>query len=731
MPVGQPKTDGEQRDTLEGTVLKVVFRNEENGYTVAQIKARGHDESVTVVGNCAAVWDGEDVRAVGSWVRHPRHGYQFQADELTCLAPVTTAGIERYLASGMIKGIRKELARRLVEKFGDKTLDVIENESKKLEQVEGIGKMRRDQIKESWDEQRAVRDIMIFLQGHGIGSGQAMRIYKAYGADAVGVIHSNPYRLAQDVWGIGFLTADKIALNMGIEHDSDVRARAGIVHVLQTVTDDGHCFYPRELLIEEGEKLLGIEAAKLEDAVEFCLQNRLLVQQGPNLYHSETYAAETTVAECVSRLMTATASFDPIVVEKAVPWAEKRMGIDFDPGQARALEMAMREKVGIITGGPGVGKTTIVRALVDVFNRRKLTIMLAAPTGRAAKRMEEATHHEAKTIHRTLRFDPELRDFEHNAANPLEVDVVILDEVSMMDIHITAALFQALPEEVMLIMVGDVDQLPSVGPGNVLRDLIESDMIPCVRLNRIFRQADRSWIVQNAHRVNSGEPIDLPSDDGDADFYFVNVTEPDDVVEHMKHLVSKRIPQRFGFQSNRDIQVLSPMRRNQLGTVNLNGILQELLNPEGNSVERFGRIYREGDRLMQMRNNYDKGVYNGDIGIVERVEHDKEVVIVSFDGRRIGYEMKELDELELAYACSIHKSQGSEYPAVVVLMTTQHYRMLQRNLLYTAITRGRKLVVLVGSHKAVSIAIGNDQIVQRRTGLKERVQALLREDPGL
>jgi exodeoxyribonuclease V alpha subunit len=728
MPADSPADADSKTEELQGVIDRIVFRNEENGYTVCKIKAKGHPETVTVVGNCAAAWEGEHLMATGEWTRHPRHGYQFLAGSITCLAPATPGGIERYLASGMIKGIRKELARRLVEKFGDQTLEIIEKESRKLEQVEGIGTMRREMIKRSWDEQKAVRDIMIFLQGHGIGTGQAMRIYKQYGNDAVAVIRKNPYRLAQDVWGIGFLTADKVALSLGIEVESEIRARAGLIHVMQVITDEGHCFCPRELLVEESERLLEIGSEKLEAAIDYCLNNQMLVAEGSNLYSALTYESEQIVAQSIARLMSEQSGFKPIVVDKAVPWSESRMKISFSNSQSEALRMAMREKVCIITGGPGVGKTTIVRALVDVFQRRKLRILLAAPTGRAAKRMEEATSHEAKTIHRTLKYSPEVHGFEHDRGKPLEVDVIILDEVSMMDIHLTAALLDALPDETMLVLVGDIDQLPSVGPGNVLRDLIGTDMIPFQRLNTIFRQSERSWIVHNAHRVNEGEPLELPEQDQDSDFHLITAADPEDAIARMLDLVSKRIPRQFGLDARADIQVLTPMRRNQLGTINLNAILQEKLNPSGHAIERFGRSYREGDRLIQMRNNYDKGVFNGDIGIISGIDSEGEKLVVRIDGREVEYELSEMDELDHAYACSIHKSQGSEYPAVVVVMTTQHYRMLQRNLLYTAITRGRMLVCLITSHKAVNIAIRNDQIVQRRTGLTEKVQVLLRAE---
>ncbi len=724
-PKPAPPPPDTEAESLIGVVDTVVFHSEETLYTVCRVKIQGQRDTATVVGNCAAVWVGETLRATGEWTRHPQHGFQFRADSIVCVPPTSSRGIERYLASGMIRGIGKELARRLVKKFGEQALHIIEKESRRLEEVEGIGPTRRRMIKESWAENQGVRDIMIFLQGHGIGAGQAARIYRRYGDQSVALIKQDPYRLCREVWGVGFKTADGLAMNMGIPPRSEVRARAGIIYVLETMTDEGHCYCPIADLLLKAEDLLDIPVETLTAALTVEVHERRLTKENDRVYLSYLYKAECEAAEKLRQLMRTRSAFKPIIVEKAVPWASRRMKLDFAPRQREALEMALREKVAIMTGGPGVGKTTIIRALVEVFSARGLGVCLAAPTGRAAKRMEEATHRPAKTIHRLLKYQPQTGQFEHDADNPLDGHVFILDEVSMIDIRLMRDFLIALPNQSCLVLVGDIDQLPSVGPGNVLRDLIHSDRVPCTKLDTIFRQESGGWIIRNAHRVNEGEWLETPSPASGtmSDFYFIEKQEPETVINAMLSLVTERIPRRFGFDPMNDVQVLTPMRRNQLGAENLNAVLQDHLNPSGEAVERYGRKYRRRDRVMQIRNNYDKDVFNGDIGHIARVDKEEARVLVDFDGRKIGYDVTELDELVHAYACTIHKSQGSEYPAVVILMTTQHFKLLQRNLLYTAITRGKKLVCLVGSRKALFIAIKNNEIRLRRTGLRERIVA--------
>lgn len=727
MTTPPPTTEPAEPAAVTGTVESIVFRNDETGYTVCTVKTHGgtraREEFVTVVGSCAAIWEGEELHAEGQWTRHPSHGQQFQAKTITCITPTSTEGIRRYLASGMIKGIGPKFAQRIVDKFGERTLDVIDRESGRLREVEGIGEGRRKLIKESWAEQSGVREIMIFLQSHGIGTAKASRIYRQYGADAIAVVKRNPYRLCEDVWGIGFKTADAIALSVGIPHDSEIRARAGLIYTLQTEAEEGHCFTADADVLLHAQELLGISVEILADALAKEYEKGTLVKEENRVYLRDLHRAETRVAASLRTLLDTPRTFAPIDAPKAIAWAEGKMGLRLAPLQREALANAISSKVSIITGGPGVGKTTIIRALTEIFGVRKLDIRLAAPTGRAAKRMSEATGHEALTLHRLLKFNPSLGGFEFNAENPMPGDCFILDETSMIDIRLMDHFLQALAPAVTLILVGDTDQLPSVGPGNVLRDLIASDAIPFCRLDTIFRQDTSGLIVRNAHHVNHGEPLETHASGADSDFYFVETGEPDKIIARTLELMTRRIPHKFRLDPLADVQVLSPMRKNLLGTENLNDVLQTALNPSGPSLVRGCTHYRQGDRVMQLRNNYDKEVFNGDIGFIKAVDEEDRSLTVLFDGRPVTYTQNELDELVLAYACSIHKSQGSEYPAVIVLVHTQHYKLLQRNLLYTAITRGKRLVIVVGSSRAVNIAIRANQVRERRTTLRDRLRA--------
>jgi exodeoxyribonuclease V alpha subunit len=714
-----PEAGGGER--VAGTVESIVFRRDETGYTVCSVRPPGARDAVTVVGTCAAMWVGEELTATGRWVRHPQFGPQFQAAAIVCVAPTSVEGIRRFLAGGLIRGIGAVNAERIVARFGADTLRVIEKESSRLEEVEGIGPVRRRRIKESWNATRDLRDIMIFLQSHGVGTAQAARIYRQYGADAIAVVRQNPYRLCEDVWGIGFRTADAIALRLGIPRESEVRARAGLAHVLLALAEEGHCYAPEPELLLQAQALLEIPVEILSAALLAEAERGVLVRDGERVYLRGLYDAEVRVAAKLRRLLAARPDFPPIDAPRAVAWAEKRMGISLATAQRDALCTALTEKVAIITGGPGVGKTTIIRALTEVYGARRLLVRLAAPTGRAARRMAEATRHDAQTIHRLLCYQPGLRTFRYHAGNPIEAHAAIVDETSMIDLRLMDQFLQALPDAACLTLVGDTDQLPSVGPGNVLRDAIASGAIPCRRLSLIFRQDASGLIVRNAHRINNGEGLETVA--GASDFYFIETAEPDAVVARVRELVAERIPRRFGFDPVSDVQVLTPMRRNQLGAENLNGVLQAALNPGGPALARGGTTFRRGDRVMQVRNNYDKDVFNGDIGFVQAVSEEERTLVAAFDGRPVSYDGDELDELVLAYASSIHKAQGSEYPAVVIVLATQHFKLLQRNLLYTALTRGRRLVCIVGSSKAVGIAIRNNTVRERRTALAGRLAA--------
>ena len=705
---------------LNGSVEQISFRNEDTGYVVCSVKpADRAGGTVTVVGTCAAIWVGEELSATGRWVNDSRFGLQFRAESIVCVAPTSVEGVRRFLAGGLIRGIGEIHAKRIVDKFGSDTLHVIEHEPRRLMEVDGIGKKRCDMIKKSWQSQKGVRDVMIFLQSHGVGMGQATRIYRAYGDQAIAIVKSNPYRLCRDVFGFGFLTADSIALKLGMDREAPERARGGLLHQLQTMEDDGHCFCEESALLLTAQSFLDISVEKLADALNAIVEEGAAVRDNGRIYLRELYSAECAVAKRLMEIAAAPAPFREIDADRALAWAEAKMRLVLAGAQRRAIAAGVRSKASVITGGPGVGKTTIIRALVEIFGIRHLSIQLAAPTGRAAKRMSEATGREALTIHRLLKYLPPKRAFQHDETNPIDADVLIVDESSMIDIVLMDQLLRALPNKITLILVGDTDQLPSVGPGNVLRDIIASETIPCTRLDTIFRQDTRGMIVRNAHHINNGEELE----GGGSDFFFIETQDPDKIVSRVCDLVTTRIPAKFHI-SPHDIQVLTPMRKNQLGADNLNVVLQQAINPTGPGMKRGLTVFRRGDRVMQMRNNYDKEVFNGDIGFVGNIDEEEAVMEVNFDGKLVEYERSELDELVLAYASTVHKSQGSEYPAVVIVIATQHFKLLQRNLLYTAVTRGRKLVCIVGTHKAAAIATRNNEVRARQTALAERLKAL-------
>jgi exodeoxyribonuclease V alpha subunit len=712
------------REVLAGLVERVTYQNADNGFCVIRVKARGHRDLVTVVGHAAVISAGEWITAAGDWANDRTHGQQFKARFLKTSAPTSAEGIEKYLGSGMIRGIGPVYAKNLLRAFGDKVFDVIEAEPGRLRDVDGIGPVRANRIVAGWAEQKVVREIMVFLHSHGVGSARAVRIYKTYGADAVQVMSENPYRLARDIRGIGFKTADAIAMKLGIDKTAMIRVRAGISYALTEAMDEGHCGLPTAELVPLAEKLLDVPQDLIRTALDLELADGTVIADRLGdtacVFLAGLYRAERAIAERLLTLNKGTLPWPWIDPDKAIPWIERRTGLTLADSQKAAVATALGSKVLVVTGGPGVGKTTIVNSILRIFSAKHMSLLLCAPTGRAAKRMNEATGLEAKTIHRLLEVDPKGGGFRRNDQNPLDCDLLVIDETSMVDVLLMHALLKAVPDKAALLIVGDVDQLPSVGPGQVLADMIASGAIPVVRLTEVFRQAAASRIIVSAHRINQGVIPDLRRPEAESDFYFVEADDPETAVARIIELVKTRVPRRFGLDPVRDIQVLCPMNRGGVGARSLNIELQAALNPAGErKVERFGWTFAPRDKVMQIENDYDKEVYNGDIGYVEDVEPDDGELTVSFDGRSVTYAFGELDTLVPAYAATIHKSQGSEYPAVVIPIMTQHYTMLQRNLLYTGVTRGKQLVVLVGQKKAIAIAVHNIAGRRRWSKLRE------------
>ena len=714
-------------ETLTGLVERVTFHNPDNGFCVLRVKARGQRDFVTVVGHAPVISAGEFVQARGTWINDRTHGPQFKASFLRAAPPTTLEGIEKYLGSGMIRGIGPVYGKRLVQAFGEAVFDIIEEQPERLQKVEGIGPKRAERIVAGWADQKVIRDIMIFLHSHGVSTSRSVRIFKTYGADAIQVLSENPYRLARDVRGIGFKTADTIAERLGIEKTAMIRARAGIGFTLTEAMDDGHCGLPLDELVPMAEQLLEIPAAIVEEALSLELEAGDVISDEVDgrscIFLAGLHRSERAIAGRIRILQQGVLPWPHVDPAKALPWVEARAGITLAESQRTALRLALLSKVLVITGGPGVGKTTLINSILRLLAAKDVEIALAAPTGRAAKRLSESTGREAKTIHRLLEVDPRTGSFKRNEEKPLSCDLLVVDETSMVDVPLMHALMRAVPDRAALILVGDVDQLPSVGPGQVLADIIDSAAVPVVRLTEVFRQAAQSRIIANAHRINQGGMPDWARDP-DSDFHFVGCRNAEDAAAKIVEIVKDRIPARFGLDPIRDIQVLCPMNRGGLGARALNLDLQRVLNAPGeNAIQRFGWTFGGGDKVMQVENDYDKDVYNGDLGFVRAVDPEAGEVLVEFDGRQVAYGFGELDELVLAYATTIHKSQGSEYPAVVIPLTTQHYPMLRRNLLYTGVTRGRRLVVIVGQRRAVGIAVRGGQSLRRWSKLKEWLQS--------
>ncbi|HEY3939119.1 MAG TPA: ATP-dependent RecD-like DNA helicase [Bryobacteraceae bacterium] len=707
-----PVPQSPAQEVLAGLVERVTFHNADSGFCVLRIKARGHRELVTVVGHAAVIAAGEWVTASGEWVNDRTHGQQFKSRFLRTSAPTSIDGIEKYLGSGMIRGIGPVYAKKLVNAFGEKVFDIIEAEPDRLREVTGIGQFRAKCITDGWAEQKIIREIMVFLHSHGVGTARAVRIFKTYGADAIQVMTENPYRLARDIRGIGFKTADAIAMKLGIEKIAMIRVRAGISYALTEAMDEGHCGLPAEELVPLAVKLLEVGKELVLTALNLELAEGTVIADvvgdTPCIFLGALYRAEQIIAERLQRLVNGKLPWPYIDPDKAVPWIEQKTAMSLAESQVTAIRLALLSKVLVITGGPGVGKTTTVNSILRILSAKGMNLLLCAPTGRAAKRMTEATGFEARTIHRLLEVNPRTGSFKRGPDHPLDCNLLVIDETSMVDVMLMQALTKAIPDDAALLVVGDIDQLPSVGPGQVLADIIASGTVPVVRLTEVFRQAAESKIITAAHQINRGVIPDISRPDGESDFYFVQADDPETAVSRIVELVKTRIPRRFGLAPIREIQVLCPMNRGRAGARSLNIELQAALNPAGErKVERFGWTFAPGDKVMQIENDYDKDVYNGDIGYIDDVDPDAGELKVNFDGRALAYGFGELDMLVPAYAATIHKSQGSEYPAVVIPVMTQHYTMLKRNLLYTGVTRGKLLVVLVGQKKALAIAVRN------------------------
>lgn len=708
---------------ISGVVERITYANEDNGFCVIKIKSKGFSDLVTVVGNLAAVNVGATLRLKGEWKFVSKYGKQFSAIDYRETVPATVAGIEKYLGSGMIKGIGPVYAKRIVKHFKEDTLRIIEEETDSLIRVEGIGQKRVDRIKKAWQEQKEIKNVMLFLQSNGVSTAYAVKIYKTYGNESIDLVKTNPFRLADDIWGIGFKTADKIAQQLGFDKNSYERCRSGIIYVLNELSNDGHCYAERKQLIFETNKMLELEEVLVDGVIDRMIEEKSLIPDDNNaIYLPPFYFSETGTAKRIREIRQGQLQNTLEDVDGLIAEIQQEHNIAYDEVQLEAIKTAAMSKFMVLTGGPGTGKTTTTLAIIKVFRKMGRKVLLAAPTGRAAKRMSETTGMEAKTIHRLLEYKPP-EGYQKNQESPLDCDALIIDETSMVDIILMFNLLKAVTDNTVIVLVGDVDQLPSVGAGNVLKDIIDSGQVEVIKLTRIFRQAMGSAIITNAHRINKGE-MPVLKGGRSSDFFYIEEEEPQKISETIKELCSKRLPAYYKADPITDIQVLCPMQRGETGAQNLNTVLQEALNTSTITIKYGGTVYKLNDKVMQIKNNYDKNVFNGDIGTISEIDMEDRTLVISFDGILVDYDATELDEVVLAYATTVHKSQGSEYKIVVAPFTMQHYMMLQRNLLYTCITRAKKIFVLVGTKKAIGIAVSNNKIQQRNTLLTKRLKGL-------
>ncbi|OPX86147.1 MAG: ATP-dependent RecD-like DNA helicase [Pelotomaculum sp. PtaB.Bin104] len=708
-------------DQLRCVVVRITFKNEDNGFCVIKVRAKGFSDLVTVVGNMVSVNVGSVLTLKGNWKQDGKYGRQFAAAEWEETLPATAYGIEKYLGSGMVKGIGPGYAKKIVQQFGADTLNVIETEPDRLIDVPGIGQKRVNLIKAAWQEQKEIKNVMLFLQDHGVNTSHAVKIYKAYGNGSIDIVKTNPYKLADDIWGIGFKTADIIAAKLGFSQESYVRCRSGILYTLNELSNEGHCYATRDQLIQTAIELLDIEEGTLSITLDHMLKEQDVMLEKPDaLYIPPLFFSEVGTARRILEILHTPGKQQINDVDQIISEVQDKTGIIYDQIQVDAIHCAVQSKIMVLTGGPGTGKTTTTLAIIAAFAEFGMQILLAAPTGRAAKRLAETSGMEAKTIHRLLEYKPP-GGYQKNSDNPLEGDVLIIDEASMIDIVLMYNLFKAIPDNMIIIIVGDVDQLPSVGPGNVLRDIINSGVVPVIKLERIFRQALGSAIVRNAHRINEGLFPDIKADKN-SNFFFIEANDPAGIPDIIRQLCSTRLPSYYKADPVRDIQVLCPMQRGETGAMNMNIQLQASLNKHSLSLRRGGTEYRLHDKVMQVRNNYDKNVFNGDIGIVSDVSIEDDSLTIDFDGVQVLYDISDLDEVVLSYATTIHKAQGSEYPIVIIPLTMQHFIMLQKNLLYTGVTRAKKIVIIIGSKKAIECAVKNNKVTERNTGLKDRLR---------